>query len=165
MIFEESYKQGFEKVKFYENEVDNSDLSFSPKTNILFIETNLYAGNFSQDICEAVFGYEYAEDIRSSSMSPDFISSMKNIGYNPEHFWSISEGCYHEEYGEVIASIIPTPNVVNEKHPGFPIFHTVGLFFNQEIEKKDLEVIFNISSNIVKKSGGDILAIGQFLKK
>jgi len=144
----------------------DSELCFPQKLNIILIETDQYAGNLVQDVCENVFGYEYSEHIRSYQCSEEYIENMEKRGYDPDYFMNLSQDCQHEEYGEVIAGIFRTP-VTKEEFSGDDLGHTfdncpytVALFFRETLSDKDIATIKDIAIETLKGKA-NVLDMGQ----
>ena len=133
--------------------------------NIVVIETNTYSGQFSQEICRNVFGYDYSEYIRSPYQSIEYIKTMiqKYFYFDTEYFMKRSKNCRHDNYGDIICDICPTPNIENKKYPGYPVFNSVSLFFNETLSEKDMKTIENIAKDYFLKNNIDFIGIGQVL--
>lgn len=157
-------KQKEEDYLFASKKNTNVFLPFSG-VNIVFIETDIYAGNINQAICENVIGFDYADCNRHSDTTEDYNEKMKKLGYDSRYFFELTKECMHESYGAIIASILPTPGVANEKYPNYPVFNSVGLFFKDTLNLTNMETIYILSTGIIKKYNGNILSIGQFKKE
>mgnify|MGYP001380915240 CR=1 FL=1 len=139
---------------------DNLYIPMSGVTMVL-IETNSYAGNTYQDICLAVFGKEYSEEIRSWSLPEGYEEEMIKRGYTAQSFFDKSKNCM-SEYGQVIANIIPTPGL---ERNGYPVFNTIGLFFKEELSDHDLSQIREIVEKVLTEEHIELIDFGQMTFK
>lgn len=154
-----------ELAKYFEINLNDNDLFFPEKVNIVLIETDQYAGNFEQNVCENVFGTEYSEYIRTYQSSEEYLEDMKKRGYEPDYFMNLSQDCKHDEYGDVIASIFKTPGTgKNYPSPHGDSYayssNTVALFFQKSLSDKDIATIKDIAIETLKGKA-NVLDIGQ----
>lgn len=146
------------------------DISFTnEETYVLFIDTNLYSGNFEREITKYCIGTchsEYSEDYVEQTDNP-IVKSLQNL--------STTE--LHEEYGRVSCAIATTPGRINDGfgnhrdaepgEEGYSAFESVGIFLSElpnteqleYVKKRALEYAEIYNQSVAKTDNSEMLEI------
>lgn len=90
---------------------------------------------------------------------------VQDYGYpDSNYFMNLSKECKHSVYDNVICDICPTPGVVNEAYPEYPVYNSVSLFFNDTLSDKDMNTIEDIARKFLTSINVKMIGIGQIKK-